>query len=100
QNHGKAPAPLVVLVAVLVWIANSMVGSFSTLLNTALYCDRRAALGDVVVHAEPADIGIAQATVASLATAPSGRRPATPRRTTAPPSPDHAPRARAAPPAA
>jgi hypothetical protein len=71
QDRGNIPVSLVLLVAVLVWIANSIAGPFSTLLNTALYYDRRAALDDLVVHAEPAGTGIAQATVGSLATAPS-----------------------------
>ena len=71
QDRGNIPVPLVLLVAVLVWIANSIAGPFSTLLNTALYYDRRAALDDLVVHVEPADTVIAQATVGSLATAPS-----------------------------
>jgi hypothetical protein len=58
QDRGHAPLPLVVLIAVLVWIASSIVGPFSTMLNTALYHDQRARLGDPAAQAEPAGLEI------------------------------------------
>ena len=69
QDRGNIPVPLVLLVAVLVWIANSIAGPFSTLLNTALYYDRRARLENLGAQPPGMVVNFGDAKAPSLATA-------------------------------
>ena len=60
---------LVVLAAVLAWIAGSIAGPFSNMLNTALYYDRRARLENLGAQAPGMVVNFGDAKAPSLATA-------------------------------
>jgi hypothetical protein len=69
HDRGQVPLSLVVLVAALLSIANSIAEPFGTMLNTALYYDRRAHADEL--DAEAAHGGVHLGQPASLAPAPS-----------------------------
>ena len=71
HDRGQVPFSLMVLVAVLAWIASSIAGPFSNMLNTALYYDRRVRLEHLGARARGVIVNFGDAKAPSFATAPS-----------------------------
>jgi hypothetical protein len=71
HDRGQVPFSLVVLIAILAWIAGSIVGPFGNMLNTALYYDRRDHLEHLGAPAADVVVNIGDAKAVSFATAPS-----------------------------